>query len=299
MAQRIAIVDSGGANIASLLYALRRLQTEAILTTDADTIKSAERVILPGVGAAKDAMQRLRENDLVDVIRELTQPVLGICLGMQLLADASEEEDVDCLGIIPGVAAKLPADSNYPVPNMGWCPINKRCNHELLEGVDNGTHFYFLHSYACRSRQLYCHSVSSRTILGRRFPFTGKLFEAAGMKIIPAIDLQGGKCVRLFQGDFAQATEYSSNPVEIARQFASLSTTDLHLVDLDGARSGTQENRSIVKSIAGESSLSIQLGGGIRSLEVLKKSCHGSRASVQSVLCWHWTSISMVEALRL
>lgn len=148
MAQRIAIVDSGGANIASLLYALRRLQTEAILTTDADTIKSAERVILPGVGAAKDAMQRLRENDLVDVIRELTQPVLGICLGMQLLADASEEEDVDCLGIIPGVAAKLPADSNYPVPNMGWCPINKRCNHELLEGVDNGTHFYFLHSYA-------------------------------------------------------------------------------------------------------------------------------------------------------
>jgi glutamine amidotransferase len=132
MAQRIAIVDSGGANIASLLYALRRLQTEAILTTDADTIKSAERVILPGVGAAKDAMQRLRENDLVDVIRELTQPVLGICLGMQLLADASEEEDVDCLGIIPGVAAKLPADSNYPVPNMGWCPINKRCNHELL-----------------------------------------------------------------------------------------------------------------------------------------------------------------------
>jgi phosphoribosylformimino-5-aminoimidazole carboxamide ribotide isomerase len=91
------------------------------------------------------------------------------------------------------------------------------------------------------------------------------------MKIIPAIDLQGGKCVRLFQGDFAQATEYSSNPVEIARQFASLSTTDLHLVDLDGARSGTQENRSIVKSIAGESSLSIQLGGGIRSLEVLSK----------------------------
>jgi imidazole glycerol phosphate synthase glutamine amidotransferase subunit len=335
MAQRIAIVDSGGANIASLLYALRRLQTEAILTTDADTIKSAERVILPGVGAAKDAMQRLRENDLVDVIRELTQPVLGICLGMQLLADASEEEDVDCLGIIPGVAAKLPADSNYPVPNMGWCPINKRCNHELLEGVDStqlcatvigiyagGCSPCSAIFSGCRSRQLYCHSVSSRTILGRRFPFTGKLFEAAGMKIIPAIDLQGGKCVRLFQGDFAQATEYSSNPVEIARQFASLSTTDLHLVDLDGARSGTQENRSIVKSIAGESSLSIQLGGGIRSLEVLSKwfDCGVARCVIGSlaitepeevmswiarfgaeriVLCWHWTSISMVEALRL
>lgn len=144
----VAIIDSGGANIASLLYALERLRTAAVLTTDADVIRSAERVILPGVGAARDAMERLREHRLVDVIRGLTQPVLGICLGMQLLAEASEEEDVECLGIIPGTAARLPASSSRPVPNMGWCRVAPLVADPLLAGLDSGTYFYFLHSYA-------------------------------------------------------------------------------------------------------------------------------------------------------
>ena len=145
---KIAIIDSGGANIASLQYALQRLGHAAMLTTDAGQIQNAARVILPGVGAAKDAMQRIREHQLLDVIRNLTQPVLGICLGMQLLADASEEENVDCLGIIPGIASKLPAGFDCPVPNMGWCPIRKTANHELLERLKSGEYFYFLHSYA-------------------------------------------------------------------------------------------------------------------------------------------------------
>jgi phosphoribosylformimino-5-aminoimidazole carboxamide ribotide isomerase len=84
------------------------------------------------------------------------------------------------------------------------------------------------------------------------------------MNVIPAIDLQGGKCVRLFKGDFERTTEYSDDPVAVAREFAELRTSDLHIVDLDGARSGTQENRAIIESIAAESDLSIQLGGGIR-----------------------------------
>ena len=144
----IAIIDSGGANIASLLYAFERLGVDAQLTTDADFIARAERVVLPGVGAAGDAMARLREHGLVDVIRGLQQPVLGICLGMQLLADASEEEDVDCLGVIPGTAKKFPATTSCPVPNMGWCAV--RCNdrHALLESIDDGSYFYFVHSYA-------------------------------------------------------------------------------------------------------------------------------------------------------
>ncbi|MDH3532239.1 MAG: imidazole glycerol phosphate synthase subunit HisH [Gammaproteobacteria bacterium] len=147
-ASRIAIIDSGGANIASLLYAFDRLQAAATLTTDADLIRSAECVVLPGVGAARDAMQRLRDHKLIDIIRGLKQPVLGICLGMQLLADASEEEDVECLGIIPGTAAKLPATTRCPVPNMGWCPITKRARHRLLDDLVDGSYFYFLHSYA-------------------------------------------------------------------------------------------------------------------------------------------------------
>lgn len=147
-ATSIAIIDSGGANIASLLYALQRLSRIATLTTDAEVIRTAERVILPGVGAARDAMQRLEQHKLVDVIRNLNQPVLGICLGLQLLAEASEEDDVECLGIIPGTARRLPADSTCPVPNMGWCPLSKTSEHPLLDGLDNGTYFYFLHSYA-------------------------------------------------------------------------------------------------------------------------------------------------------
>lgn len=145
---KIAIIDSGGANIASLLFALERLGRSAELTTDADLIKSADRVLLPGVGAAKDAMDRLTDANLIDVIRKLAQPVLGICLGMQLLLDGSEEEDVECLGIVPGVAKRLPRSPDWPVPNMGWCATRKTTDHTLLNEIDDGSHFYYLHSYA-------------------------------------------------------------------------------------------------------------------------------------------------------
>ncbi|MBT8100544.1 MAG: imidazole glycerol phosphate synthase subunit HisH [Gammaproteobacteria bacterium] len=147
MATDIAIVDSGGANIASLLYAFERLGKQVTLTHDSRTIEAAKYVVLPGVGAARDAMQRLKEFDLVNVIRSLTQPVLGICLGMQLLAEASEEDDVECLGIVPGVATRLPVDSGNPVPNMGWCELMQGEKHSLFEGIQDREYFYFLHSF--------------------------------------------------------------------------------------------------------------------------------------------------------
>lgn len=144
----IAIIDSGGANIASLLFALDRLQAKAVLTSDADEIRNAARVLLPGVGAAKDAMTRLTSAGLLDVIRGLKQPVLGICLGMQLLSDGSEEEDVECLGIIPGTVKKLAATTDSPVPNMGWCSTSITAAHPVLEGIEDNSYFYYLHSYA-------------------------------------------------------------------------------------------------------------------------------------------------------
>ena len=144
----VAIIDSGGANIASLQFALRRLGHGAEISSDANQIEHATRVILPGVGAAANAMERLREHNLIDVIRGLTQPVLGVCLGMQLLAESSEEDDVDCLGIFSGVARKLPGSPQQPVPNMGWCPLQLRNEHPVMNGIENGAYFYFVHSYA-------------------------------------------------------------------------------------------------------------------------------------------------------
>lgn len=144
----VAIIDSGGANIASLKYAFDRLDVSAELTTDQQTIQNAERVVLPGVGAARDAMERLRTADLLDTIRGLTQPVLGICLGMQLLCQGSEEENVECLGILPGIAQKLPATPEFAVPNMGWCKTVPATSHALMAGLDQDSYFYYLHSYA-------------------------------------------------------------------------------------------------------------------------------------------------------
>ena len=148
MTASVAIIDSGGANIASLLFAFERLGITATLTTEENVIRNADKVILPGVGAARDAMQRLRDAGLVDVIRDLKQPVLGICLGMQLLADASDEEDVECLGIIPGVAKKFSPAPSLPVPNMGWCKVASLREHVLLRGLPADSFFYFVHSYA-------------------------------------------------------------------------------------------------------------------------------------------------------
>lgn len=144
----VAIIDGGGANIASLQYALQRVDAKSVLTTDVAVIEAASHVILPGVGAAAPAMARLNEYNLVPLIRSLRQPLLGICLGMQLLASYSEEDDVTCLGVFPCIASKLRATSDSPVPNMGWCRTTKCEQHPLLQGIEDGAWFYFVHSFA-------------------------------------------------------------------------------------------------------------------------------------------------------
>jgi glutamine amidotransferase len=148
----VAIVDSGGANIASLRYALDRLGVSSELTNDAETLRRAERVILPGVGSAADAMERLNSRGLDRVIPELTQPVLGICLGMQLLFNASEEArgsgQTECLGIIDATVRRMAAEPDRPVPHMGWNRVKFAGESSLFAGLDDGAHMYFVHSYA-------------------------------------------------------------------------------------------------------------------------------------------------------
>jgi glutamine amidotransferase len=143
----VAVVNSGGANISSVLHALKRLGTEPIFTADAREIQSADRVILPGVGAAGRAMDTLRSRRLTDVLRELTQPVLGICLGMQLLFDSSAEDNVKLLGLIPSKLERLPDEKSLRVPHMGWNTISNTHPDPLTSKLD-GEWFYFVHSYA-------------------------------------------------------------------------------------------------------------------------------------------------------
>jgi glutamine amidotransferase len=142
------IVASGGANVASLAFALERLGCQARLSADPGEIRAASHVFLPGVGAAADAMERLRARGLVDVLRELERPLLGICLGMQLLYEASEEGDATCLGLLPGVARRLADAPKRPVPHMGWNELLQTGSTRLLERVEPGAYVYFVHSYA-------------------------------------------------------------------------------------------------------------------------------------------------------
>lgn len=142
------IIDSGGANLASLQFALERLGARATVTSDARAIAAATRVILPGVGSAADAMQRLRRSRLAELLPTLRQPVLGICLGMQLLFERSAEGTTECLGILPGSARQLEAAPGRPVPHMGWNQLTGLRADPLLAGIEPGEYFYFVHSYA-------------------------------------------------------------------------------------------------------------------------------------------------------
>jgi glutamine amidotransferase len=144
----VAIIDNGGANIASLRHALERLGASSALTTSPAELAAAPRVLLPGVGAAADAMSRLRTLGLVDTIRGLTQPVLGICLGMQLLYEQSDEGDTACLGLVPGRVRRLPGGPGLPVPHMGWNQLEPGRTDPLLAGLREREHFYYVHSYA-------------------------------------------------------------------------------------------------------------------------------------------------------
>ncbi|HEX6832279.1 MAG TPA: imidazole glycerol phosphate synthase subunit HisH [Rudaea sp.] len=144
----VVLVDGGGTNIGSVRFALERLGVAAELTRDARRIAAATHIILPGVGAAGPGMARLREAGLVDVLRNATQPLLGVCLGMQLLYDHSEEGDTECLGVLPGRVRKIEPRSGLRVPHMGWNRLNRRRDDALIAGLHADAHAYFVHSYA-------------------------------------------------------------------------------------------------------------------------------------------------------
>ncbi|PKV11856.1 imidazole glycerol phosphate synthase subunit HisH [Xanthomonas prunicola] len=144
----VALIDAGGANLGSVRYALERLGVEARVVRDAAGLQGAQRVILPGVGAAPEAMSRLRAQGLVEPLRELQVPLIGICLGMQLLFEHSEEGDVECLGLLPGIVRHMTPALGIRVPHMGWNQLVPMRESALLAGLPERASAYFVHGYA-------------------------------------------------------------------------------------------------------------------------------------------------------
>ena len=142
----IAIIDYGMGNIRSLGNALTRLGAEWVLTADPDVIRGADRVILPGVGNAAQAMANLTRLGLPGVLVDLRRPVLGICVGMQVMCRHSDEGDVDCIGIFDAKVRRFPDAPGIKVPHMGWSRINN-LESKLFKGIDPGSYVYFVHSY--------------------------------------------------------------------------------------------------------------------------------------------------------
>lgn len=146
----VAVLAYGAGNVASVQFALERLGATVKLVSDPVEVARAERLILPGVGAAAYAMGRLAELGLIEAIRDFTRPLLGVCLGQQLLFEASEEgEGVAMFGFIPGIVRKLEPGVGLPVPHMGWSKLTADRSDPLLEGVGDGAWAYFVHGFVC------------------------------------------------------------------------------------------------------------------------------------------------------
>ena len=141
---KIVIIDYGAGNVRSVQFALERLGYEAICSNDAKVIESADKVVFPGVGEAKSAMEEIKKFGLDKVIPKLKQPVLGICLGMQLMCKYSEENDAECLNIFPIDVLKF--DDQLKVPQIGWNVIS-HLKGDLFRGIDEDSYVYYVHSY--------------------------------------------------------------------------------------------------------------------------------------------------------
>jgi glutamine amidotransferase len=162
--QKIVIVNTGCANISSVRFALERLGVEVDVSDDVNVIKNADKVFLPGVGTAAAAMQSIKQKALVETLQSLTQPVLGVCLGMQLMVDTSAEGgfkgtgNIPCLSLMPGHVARMEANG-VRLPHMGWNTVTHK-NESLFSGIPQETYFYFVHSFAVPE---YTHTLASCT----------------------------------------------------------------------------------------------------------------------------------------
>jgi glutamine amidotransferase len=189
---KLAIVDVGCGNIGSVAIALERFGLAPNITGEAEEIASSDKVILPGVGAAGYAIEQIEARGLREPLKALKQPVLGICLGMQLLFERSEEEDSVCLGIIEGRVRKLQPAPGMPVPHMGWTRLEVK---DESIGLRGGDYVYFAHSFACDDGP---HSVATASY-GRPIPAVVRRDNYLGAQFHPERSGEaGGRFLKAF-----------------------------------------------------------------------------------------------------
>jgi glutamine amidotransferase len=182
---KLAIVNLGYGNVGSIAVAFERFGVAAEVTDDPETIEAADKVVLPGVGAAGHAMAQIAARGLAPALGRLGQPLLGICLGMQMLFEASDEGDTACLGLIPGRVRALEPGDGRPVPHMGWSRLAVRGD---ALGLRDGDYVYFAHSFACDDGE----ATIARADYGRPVPAVVRCGNFLGAQFHPERSGEGG-----------------------------------------------------------------------------------------------------------
>lgn len=150
--QKVVIIDTGCANVSSVKFAIERLGYAVTISKEPDVVLAADKLFLPGVGTASEAMKNLQQRDLIELVKQVEKPLLGICLGMQLLGKVSQEKGqkaddlVECLGLCEG-EVKLLETGELPLPHMGWNTVKSTPGHPLFKDIEEGEYFYFVHSF--------------------------------------------------------------------------------------------------------------------------------------------------------
>ena len=294
----IAIADYGMGNRRSVEKALAHVGAESVITADTTRSGDAAAIILPGVGAFPEAMRNLERTGLGEVLIERAAagvPLLGICLGMQLLFESTTEHE-GAAGPRASCPATVTRLESPRLPHIGWNLVTFERESALTEGLGDAAAFYHVHSFACRpsdrvrrrrhervrralrlrrrARERDGRAVPPREVIQGRSAHAAQFRHAGGgrgrMILYPAIDIMDGQAVRLVEGRFEDSTTYHDTPLEAARSWVEAGARFLHVVDLDGARSGEPKSLEHLRAIVQETGIPIQYGGGLRTVDAVR-----------------------------